>query len=46
MRKIGQDLIKKGYEKRIFACAKAKTQIDCAVIAQLISAIVFAIWIV
>ena len=32
--------------KPLFANAKSKTQISCAVTAQLISAFVFAIWIV
>ena len=34
------------WEKRLFAYAKTKTQISCAVTAQLISAFVFAVWIV
>ena len=33
-------------KKRIFAYAKTKTQISCAVTAKLISAFVFATWIV
>ena len=32
-------------ENRLFAYAKTKTQISCAVTAQLISAFVFATWI-